>query len=214
MPSKDRLRQEAERLLRLIRSTKFENCLPFVPKHKNLSFAAGIYAIKRVNDEVLYVGIASAFRTRFQSSGHKALERMFLDEVNVKEVRILLIPFSARYLDHMLLLEKHLIFCLAPKYNERMPRVDELQMLTQTPITGSLKDVLRYLPDHIIDALEDHADTYGLTDLQVIELAIVQMLDLDTTSLGDVSQAKTLAQYKEENAILKLRLQALGQPVE
>jgi len=87
-------------------------------------------------------------------------------------------------------------------------------MLTQTPITGSLKDVLRSLPDHIIDALEDHADTYGLTDLQVIELAIVQMLDLDTTSLGDVSQAKTLAQYKEENAILKIRLQALGQSVE
>lgn len=103
MPSQERLKQEAEHILKLIRSTSFEACLPFEPKHKNLSFAAGLYAIKS-RHAILYVGLASAFRTRFQSSGHKALERMFLAGVNVKEVRILLIPIVARYLDQMLLI--------------------------------------------------------------------------------------------------------------
>ena len=52
------------------------------------------------------------------------------------------------------------------------------------PTTG-LKDVLNGLPDPVVEALKDHADTYGLTDAQVIELAIANLLDLDTTNLAE-----------------------------
>ncbi len=31
-----------------------------------------------------------------------------------------------------------------------------------------IQHILNYLPDPVVDALEDHADTYGLTDAQVI----------------------------------------------
>jgi hypothetical protein len=51
--------------------------------------------------------------------------------------------------------------------------------------------------------VEDHADTYGLTDAQVIELAIANLLDLETTSLGDLKNLETLAQIKERVAILE-----------
>jgi hypothetical protein len=69
--------------------------------------------------------------------------------------------------------------------------------------TGHLKNVLNDLPDPVEDALEDHADTYGLTDAQVIELAIANLLDLETTSLGDLKKLETLAQLKERVAILE-----------
>lgn len=52
------------------------------------------------------------------------------------------------------------------------------------------------------------ADTYGLTDAQVIELAIANLLNLDATSLGEVKDLKTLAQLKERIAILEAQLKA------
>jgi hypothetical protein len=69
--------------------------------------------------------------------------------------------------------------------------------------TAGLKDVLNYLPDPVVEAVEDHADTYGLTDAQVIELAIANLLDLDTITLGDLKNLETLAQLKERVAILE-----------
>lgn len=68
---------------------------------------------------------------------------------------------------------------------------------------GPIKHILNCLPDPVMAALEDHADTYGLTDAQVIELAIANLLDLDTTNLGDLKKLETLAQLKERVAILE-----------
>jgi hypothetical protein len=73
------------------------------------------------------------------------------------------------------------------------------------PLIG-LKEVLNYLPDPVVEALEDHADTYGLTDAQVIELAIANLLDLETTSLGDLKHLETMAQLKERVAMLEMVL--------
>jgi hypothetical protein len=49
-------------------------------------------------------------------------------------------------------------------------------MQLREPTSAHIKNVLNYLPDSVVDALEDHADTYGLTDAQVIELAFTQCL--------------------------------------
>lgn len=67
----------------------------------------------------------------------------------------------------------------------------------------SIQDILNDLPDPVVDALEHHVDTYGLTDAQVIEMAIANLLDLDTTNLGDLKKLETLAQLKERVAILE-----------
>jgi len=76
--------------------------------------------------------------------------------------------------------------------------------------TGHLKNVLNYLPDPVVEALEDNADTYGLTDAQVIELAIANLLDLETTSLSDLKNLETLAQLKERVAMLEAVMRKNG----
>ena len=74
--------------------------------------------------------------------------------------------------------------------------------------------VLKFLPDPVVEALEDHADPYGLSDLQVLELAIAQFLDLDSVSFGDREQYRGLRAILKQNAILTARLKALGEEVE
>jgi hypothetical protein len=80
--------------------------------------------------------------------------------------------------------------------------------------SGHLADVLKFLPAHIVDALEDHADVYGLTDNQVLELAIAQFLDLDSINFGDRRNLKGVGALRAENEILKMRLRAAGLPTE
>lgn len=202
MPSSDRLKREADRILKIIQRTKFEDSLPVVRGYSNLSFAAGIYGIK-TSEEILYIGKANAFRTRFQP-GHQALIAMFLDGMSPAAIRIVTVPVSARYADALLDLEKRITFALQPQYNKYIPSLEAiLAMQLREPTSGHIKEVLNYLPDPVVDALEDHADTYGLTDAQVIELAIANLLDLDTTNLGDLKKLETLAQLKERVAILE-----------
>ena len=214
MPSKDRIEQETNRVLKLIQRTPFEHCKPVERSFKNLSFETGIYAIKSIANEVLYVGVASAFRTRFQS-GHQALQAILIEGVSPKDVRILTIPLSVRYLDYSLDMERWILYVLKPKYNSRIPSFSEATATMQLrPTTGHLVDVLKFLPDHVVEALEDHADAYNLTDNQVLELAIAQFLDLDSVSFGERRDLKGVGALKAENEILKMRLKAAGLPTE
>lgn len=221
MPSADRINKETYRVLQLIEKTKFENCKPVERKFRNLSFEAGIYAIKSIANEVLYVGIASAFRTRFQS-GHQALQAMLIEGISAQGIRILPIPLTARYLDSMLDIERWILYMLKPKYNDRIPSFSEATTtMPLTPTSGHLADVLKFLPDHVVDALEDHADAYGLTDAQVLELAnptgseaTAQFLDLDSVSFGERRNLKGVGALRAENEILKLRLRSAGLPIE
>jgi hypothetical protein len=214
MPSLKRVNNECDRILKIIQNKKFEDCLVIQRGFKNLGFETGIYAIKSDDDTVLYVGKASAFRTRFQG-GHQTLNNMFLDGMNPQGIRLVTVPTPIRYLDSLLIIEKWIIFLLQPKYNKQIPygEVTAVQQLIP-PTTGHLKDVLNYLPDAIVEALEDHADAYGMTDAQILELAIAQFLDLESVSFSEVEKLKGLGALREENAILKARLQALGQSLD
>lgn len=82
------------------------------------------------------------------------------------------------------------------------------------PTPEYLVDVLEFLPDHVVEELEDHADAYGLTVNQVLELAIAQFLDLDSVSFGERRDLKGVGALKAENEILKMRLRAAGLPTE
>jgi hypothetical protein len=212
MPSLKRINNECNRILKIIQNKKFADCLVLERGFKNLSFETGIYAMKSDDDTVLYVGKASAFRTRFQA-GHQTLNDLFIDGINPQSIRLVTVPTSIRYLDSLLIIEKWIIFLMRPKYNRQIPygEVTAVQQLIP-PTTGHLKDVLNYLPDAVVEALEDHADAYGMTDAQVLELAIAQFLDLEAVSFGEIEKFKGLGTLKEENAILKARLKALGQP--
>lgn len=82
------------------------------------------------------------------------------------------------------------------------------------PTAGQLVDVLKFLPDHVVEALEDHADAYDLTVNQVLELGIAQFLDLDSVSFGERGDLKGVGALRTENEILKMRLKAAGLPTE
>jgi GIY-YIG catalytic domain len=213
VPSTRSLSNEIKRIIKLIQGIEWSECTALEGNFRSLSFMAGIYAIKNQNDKVLYVGKANAFRTRFQS-GHQALVKMFIDGIRPEDVRIVTVPTTARFSDDLLSLERGVLFCLRPKYNERIPALSEVEGIMQikSPTTGHLKDILRYLPEPVVQAIEDHADTYGLTEQQVMEFAVANLLGLEITSLGDVEdeELKSIAQLKEEIAILKAKLKAAG----
>ena len=213
MPSVERVKKEIHRILKIIQSAQFESCLPLEKGYKNLTFHAGIYALKSEGNEILYIGKASAFRTRFQN-GHQALNQMFLDGWSAQSVRVVAVPITARYLDALLTIEKGLIFAAQPSYNRRIPISEVAAMQQLQPSTGRLAEILRFLPDAVVDALEDHADTYGLSDAQVLELAIVQFLDLNAVTFGEIEHFKGMGALREENAILKAQLKALGHSIE
>jgi hypothetical protein len=213
VPSNRSLNHEISRILKLIQGTSWSDCIAIEGSFKSLSFMAGIYAIKTRDEKILYVGKANAFRTRFQS-GHQALVRIFIDGIRPDAVRIITVPTTARFADDLLSLEKGVLFCLRPQYNRRIPALSEVEgtMQIKALTTGHLKDILRYLPEPVVQAVEDHADTYGLTEQQVMEFAVANLLGLELTSLGDLEdeELKSIAQLKEEIAILKAKLKAAG----
>jgi hypothetical protein len=213
VPSNRSLNAEASRIQKIIERTPWDQCIPLEKGFSSVSFMAGVYGI-RTESKVLYVGKANAFRTRFQG-GHQVLVQIFIDGFRAEDIRLVTVPTTAHYVDDLLALERGVIFALRPQYNVRIPSLDEVAgktMQLRTPTTGHLKDILRYLPEHVVQAVEDHADTYGLSEQQVMELAVSNLLGLETTSLREFTQEdlKSMAELKEEVAILKAKLNAAG----
>jgi hypothetical protein len=217
MASNERLNKEVRRILKILQSVKFEDCfdltLPKEQRFQQITFQAGIYAFKGDTNEILYVGQTGSFRTRVRN--HHALANMFLDGRDAQSIRLITVPVRGRELDSLLDIEKFILFTLKPAYNKRIPTVTEIAgtMQLKERTTGNLKDILKFLPDPIVAAIEQHADLNGMTDAQVLELAIVNLLDLDKTAIADIQDLPdllSLAVLREENAILRAQLQAAG----
>jgi GIY-YIG catalytic domain len=217
MASNARLNQELRRILKILESAKFEDCLdltlPKDQRFQQITFQAGIYAFKSIENTILYVGQTGSFRTRLRN--HHALTNMLLDGRDPHAIRLITVPVRGRELDSLLEIEKFILFVLKPVYNERIPDVTEVagHMQLKERTTGHLKDVLKFLPDRIVAAIEQHADVNGMTDAQVLELAIVNLLDLDKTAIADIQDLPdllSLAVLREENAILRAQLKAAG----
>jgi hypothetical protein len=217
MVSKNRLSEEVRRIRRVLLSTKFEDCLdlslPRSERFQQISFQAGIYAFKNAEDRILYIGQTGSFRTRIRN--HHALTNMLLDGLPPESIRLITVPVRGRELDALLDIERVLLFGLKPPYNDRIPSEKDMarDMQLKPRTTGHLKDVLRYLSDPIVAAIEQHADVNGMTDAQILELAIVNLLDLDKTAIADIQDLPdllSLGNLREENAILRAKLKAAG----
>lgn len=59
------------------------------------------------------------------------------------------------------------------------------------PLSGQIKDVLKYMPALILNAIENYADVTGLPDEKVVELAFSMFLDLDATSFEELKVSKS-----------------------
>lgn len=209
MPSIPQLKAEVSRLLKLIQQTPFDECLPLERGFQNLPNTAGVYALRTVS-EVLYVGKAGDFRTRFKN--HQALSSIYIDKIPPEAVRILLMPLSAYYYPHMLLLERQVTFVLRPSYNSSIPPVDEIEklmQLRQSPPSSGVQDLLRFMPDPVIEAVEQFAEANRISVPQAVEFAFASFLNVEATSFGEaVDSLQSPGATKEENAILKLKLEA------
>jgi hypothetical protein len=217
MVSRDRLQQEIYRVMKLLDNTKFEDAydlsLPKEERYRQISFQAGIYGFKSDEGEILYVGQTGSFRTRIRN--HHALTNMLLDGWSRESIRLITVPVRGRELDSLLQIERVLLFHMKPSYNSyipsSIPTARDMQLKERT--TGHLKDVLKYLPDSIVAAIEQHADMNGMTDGQVLELAIVNLLDLDKTEIPTVSDLPdllSLGTLREQNKILRAKLKLAG----
>ncbi len=212
MPSGERTQKEALRIIKTLQRAKFSDAIPLKRKFEGLTNDSGLYAILSEENETLYVGMANSYLTRFRN-GHQALTAMFIDGRTAESMRIFTLPLRGRWLDCMLKLEKQVIFALKPPYNTRIPSVQEIAMQTQTPAqptTGHIKDILKYLPGNVVDALEDYADSHGMSDMQVLELAIAGFLNLESVNFDGVGDFESIGALKERVAILETVIQKNG----
>ena len=213
MPSGERVQEEALRIIKALQRAKFADAIPLKRKFAGLTNDSGLYAILSEENETLYVGMASSYLTRFRG-GHQALTAMFIDGRTAESMRIFTLPLRGRWLDYMLKLEKQVIFALQPPYNTRVPSVQEMSaMQTQTPVqptSGHIKDILKYLPGNVVDALEDYADSHGMSDMQVLELAIAGFLNLESVNFDGVGEFESVGALKERIAILETVIQKNG----
>ncbi len=217
MPTKAQINQEAEKAIKLFQKADFASGIPVAPKIGELTHQTGVYAIKHRDWSILYVGKANSFRTRFQS-GHDALLRILLGGTNPADVYIVLYPLRGRAVEYILEIEKLVIFALLPIHNKRVPSFAEVTQMVSTasrPITsGHIKDILRYLPAHILQALEDYADANQLNDLQVLEMAISGFLDLESTEFRHVEDLESVAQMRNNIALLQTKVELLTQAMQ
>jgi hypothetical protein len=213
MPSGERVQEEALRLIKALQRAKFSDATPLKRKFEGLTNDSGLYAILSDENEILYVGMANSYLSRFRN-GHQALTALFIDGRTAEAMRIFTLPLRGRWLDYMLKLEKQVIFALQPPYNTRIPSVQEISaMQTQSPAqptSGQIKDILKYLPGNVVDAIEDYADSHGMSDMQVLELAISGFLNLESVNFEGVGQLESVGAMKERIAILETVIQKNG----
>ena len=209
MPSADRFNAETTRIVRLLEQTQFVEGLEIVRGFVNIPQTTGIYAFKHRSGELLYVGKASAFRTRFK--GHQTLVAFYTDEIPVSDVRILLAPLTPGWVNHLEVLEKRVLFVLRPRYNSLVPTLENLEMMQlRTIAPAKVSELLNVLPDSVQDAIDDYANRSGLTEAQVLELALAQFLDLNTTSFTESETYPSLGALQERVKVLELLLKQRG----
>ena len=62
----------------------------------------------------------------------------------------------------------------------------------------------------MVDALEDYADSHGMSDMQVLELAIAGFLNLESVNFDGVGEFESVGALKERIAILETVIQKNG----
>jgi hypothetical protein len=62
----------------------------------------------------------------------------------------------------------------------------------------------------VVDAIEDYADSHGMSNMQVLELAIAGFLNLESVNFEGVGQLESVGAMKERIAILETVIQKNG----
>lgn len=108
---------EARRILKILEGIPFNNCCPLTREFNELPPKPGIYAVKHINQGILYIGKSGSVRSRFRG-GHKALGWAFIDRMSPDDVRIAVATLSFAWIRLSLPLEQCIIRQLLPPYNQ------------------------------------------------------------------------------------------------
>jgi excinuclease UvrABC nuclease subunit len=114
---------EAARLLAIFGTVSFLECHPLTRDFQSVPARAGIYGLRHLDQEILYIGKSGDMRKRFRG-GHKALGWAFIDRLNPDDVRIVTVRLGYLAWTQALEIEARMIQIARPRYNSRIRQVE------------------------------------------------------------------------------------------
>lgn len=115
----DLIRSEASRLLDVFTTTPFLDCYPLTREFRAVPARPGIYGLRHIDQEILYIGKGGDVRKRLRG-GHKALGWAFIDRLDPEAVRIVAVVLGFEAWRQSLDIEALMIQTIRPRYNSRI----------------------------------------------------------------------------------------------
>jgi excinuclease UvrABC nuclease subunit len=119
----DLIETEATRLLEIFSTTSFLECHPLTREFRTVPARTGIYGLRYLDQEILYIGKSGDMRKRLRG-GHKSLGWAFIDRLNPDEVRIVAVRLGYQAWMQSLEIEARMIQIARPRYNSRIRQLE------------------------------------------------------------------------------------------
>ena len=119
----DFIETEANRLLEIFTTTSFLDCHPLTREFLEIPARTGIYGLRLLDQEILYIGKSSEMRKRFRG-GHKSLGWAFIDRLNPDNVRIVAVRLGYQAWIQSLEIEARMIQIVRPRHNSRIRQLE------------------------------------------------------------------------------------------
>lgn len=114
---------EAIRILEIFTTTSFLDCHPLSRDFRAVPARPGIYGVRHIAQEILYIGKARDIRHRFRD-GHKSLAWAFIDRLDPDDVRIITVVLGYQAWLQSLEIEARMIQLARPRYNSRIRQLE------------------------------------------------------------------------------------------
>lgn len=119
----DFIEAEAIRLLEIFTTIPFSDCHPLTREFREVPARTGIYGLRLLDQEILYIGKSGDMRKRFRG-GHKSLGWAFIDRLNPDEVGIVAVRLGYQAWVRSLDIEARMIQIARPRYNSRIRQLE------------------------------------------------------------------------------------------
>ena len=119
----DFIETEASKRVEIFTTTPFLECRPLTRDFQTVPARNGIYGLRYVDQELLYIGKAGDIRKRFRG-GHKALAWAFIDRLDPDAVRIISVVLGFAAWRQALEIEARMIQIVRPLHSSRIRQLE------------------------------------------------------------------------------------------
>ena len=119
----DFIETEASKLVEIFTTTPVLECRPLTRDFQTVPARNGIYGLRYVDQELLYIDKAGDIRKRFRG-GHKALAWAFIDRLDPDAVRIISVVLGFSAWRQALEIEARMIQIVRPRYSSRIRQLE------------------------------------------------------------------------------------------